>query len=155
MAYFCHRVRWITESFDILVTRAGVAQIRHRLGSWGYVNVVEGSRVVWDAECGVRITFLVVGDYPGDQTPKPVSFPNPDSVAVELAGISVLPLPILVELSLAAAMSESGRLWDLAAVVGSIRRLDLPRDFATRLIPYVRPKFEELWDGPHRAGELE
>jgi hypothetical protein len=76
-------------------------------------------------------------------------------VAIDRAGISVLPLPNLVELSLAAAVSQPGRIWHLANVVESIRRFQLTRDFAARLNPYVRPKFEELWDAVQQSPALE
>jgi hypothetical protein len=31
----------------------------------------------------------------------------------------------------------------------------LPRDFAAQLNPYVRPKFEELWDAVEQSPALE
>jgi hypothetical protein len=43
----------------------------------------------------------------------------------------------------------------LADVQELIRVLRLPRDFATQLNPFVRAKFEELWDVLHDAGALE
>ena len=41
--------------------------------------------------------------------------------------------------------SNIGRLRDLADVQELIRVLVLPREFAQQLNPFVRAKFEELW----------
>jgi hypothetical protein len=40
-----------------------------------------------DTERGVRVEFLVAGDFPGDGGPKPVAFPDPGTCSVELDGI--------------------------------------------------------------------
>jgi hypothetical protein len=155
MAYFCHGVRRCEDRLDVLVTAAGLNEIGSRLDGWGYVPLGKTGRSVRDDEFRIRISFVVTSEYPGSGTASPVSFPNPESVAVERAGISLLPLPTLIELTLAATMSEPGRFGDLAAVVESIRRLRLPRDFAARLNPYVRPKFDELWDAVQEPSALE
>ena len=60
-------------------------------------------------------------------------------------GIRVLDLRTLVELKLASGISAADRLQDLADVVALIRANRLEEDFATRLDPYVRAKYIELW----------
>src|SRR5271165_6968712 len=66
MAMFFHGYRRFTEDVDILVTREGLAKIHQQLEGLGYVPPFEGSKHLRDAESGVRIEFLVTGDYPGD-----------------------------------------------------------------------------------------
>jgi Uncharacterised nucleotidyltransferase len=155
MAMFFHGYRRFTEDVDILVTRAGLEEIHRRLEGLGYVPPFEGSKQLRDAELGVRIEFLVTGEYPGDGKPKPVAFPDPSQVVMDVNGIPCANLNTLVELKLASGISSPGRLRDLSDVQELIRVLRLPRDFAARLNPYVRPKFEELWDAVQQSPALE
>jgi hypothetical protein len=155
MAIFFHGFRRFTEDVDILVTRAGLEELHRKLDGLGYVPPFQGSKQLRDAELGVRIEFLVTGDYPGDGKPKPVAFPDPNQVVVNLSGIPVANLPTLIELKLASGMTNPNRLKDLADVQELIRVIRPPRDLANQLNPFVRPKYEELWDNLRRAGDLE
>lgn len=146
MALFAHGVRRFTEDVDILVDRAGLERIHQELEGRGYIPVFAGSKNLRDAEAGVRIEFLVAGDFPGDGKPKPVAFPEPASASMEKSGIRYLNLETLVELKLASGMTNPGRLKDLADVQELIRTLRLGPDFAERLSPFVRGKFLELRD---------
>jgi hypothetical protein len=154
MAMFFHGFRRFTEDVDILVTREGLAEIHRKLEGLGYVPPFQGSRHLRDAELGVKIEFLTAGDYPGDGKPKPVAFPDPAQVAETLDGIPCANLPTLVELKLASGMTNPNRLKDISDVQEMIRVLRLPREMAGRLNPFVRVRFEELWDLLHQAGEL-
>jgi hypothetical protein len=149
MAMFAHGFRRFTEDVDILVTRAGLQEIHARLEGLGYVPPFRGSKHLRDTESGVRVEFLVTGDYPGDGKPKPIAFPDPAEVSVEIDGISYLRLPTLLELKLASGMTNPGRLDDLGDVQKVIRALDLPADFALHLDPFVRDKYTELWSAVH------
>ena len=155
MAMFFHGFRRFTEDVDILVTRPGLEEIHKRLEGLGYVAPFQGSKHLRDAELGVKIEFLVTGDYPGDGKPKPVAFPDPSQVVVDLNGIPCINLPTLVELKLTSGMTAPGRYRDFGDVEQLIRVLDLPRDFSARLNPFVRTKFEELWDGVQQGRALE
>lgn len=106
-----------------------------------------GSKTLRDTEWGVKIEFLIAGEYPGDGKPKPVAFPDPAQVSVDLDGIRYVDLPVLVELKLASGMTGIGRLKDLADVQELIQVLHLSRELADRLAPYVRGKYRELWNG--------
>ena len=119
MALFSHGFRRFTEDVDILVTRDGLKTIHDHLEGRGYVPPFRGSKNLRDAENGVRIEFLVTGEYPGDGKPKPVAFPTPHEVAMERDGIRYLNLPTLIELKLASGMSNTDRLKDLADVQDS------------------------------------
>src|SRR5207237_164275 len=90
MALFLHGYRRFTEDIDILVTRAGLQEVHDRLEGRGYVPLFAGSKNLRDAEHGVRIEFLVAGEYPGDGKPKPVAFPDPAGVADEVGGVRLL-----------------------------------------------------------------
>lgn len=48
-------------------------------------------------------------------------------------------------------MTAPARLKDLADVLELIKALQLPREFAAQLKPYVRSKFEELWNDASQA----
>ncbi len=85
---------------------------------------------------------------PDDGNPKPVAFPDPAQASIELEGIRFLTLPALVELKLASGLTGGvARLKDFADVVALIQTVNLPRDFAEKLNPYVRDKYLELWTG--------
>ncbi|HEV2718443.1 MAG TPA: hypothetical protein VG323_00375, partial [Thermoanaerobaculia bacterium] len=84
---------------------------------------------------------------PGDGKPKPVSFPDPRYVTVEIEGHHVIVLPKLIELKLASGLSAIDRLKDLGDVVELIKALKLPRDLGEQLDPSVRDEYFRLWDG--------
>ncbi|MGW8257509.1 MAG: nucleotidyltransferase domain-containing protein [Thermoguttaceae bacterium] len=146
MALFAHGLRRFTEDVDILVRREDIAEIHRRLEGLGYVPLFSGSKNLRDAESGVRIEFLVAGDYPGDGKPKPVVFPEPESTSVEKNGICWLTLPALIELKLASGMTNPARLKDLGDVQELIRTLSLPPEYRDQLHPFVREKFTALWN---------
>ena len=148
MALFSHGVRRFTEDVDILLTPAGLKQAHDELEGLGYTPPFKGSKQLRDADTGVRIEFLVTGQFPGDGKPKPVSFPDPAEVGIEMNGVRFLRLESLIELKLSSGMTGGvTRLKDLADVVELIRTLQLPMEFAVKLDPYTREKFIELWNG--------
>lgn len=147
MALFAYGLRRFTEDVDVLVTPEGLRDLHAALEGKGYVPPFAGSKQLRDTENGVRIEFLVTGEYPGDGKPKPVVFPDPAEVGTEIGGIQYINLPRLVELKLASGMTNPGRLKDLADVQELIRILDLPAAFADELNESVRDKFAELWIG--------
>ena len=149
MAMFYHGFRRFTEDVDILVTRDGLRKIHEKLEGLGYVPPFTGSKNLRDAETGVRIEFIVHGQFPGDGKPKPVAFPDPDQVSVVHDGIRFLNLETLVELKLASGISSAQRATDLADVQKIINVLNLPQEFGGKLDPYVRDKFRELWMNVH------
>ena len=145
MALFQHGLRRFTEDVDLLVTAASLKAIHERLEGLGYLPPFAGSKQLRDTETGVKIEFLVAGEYPGDGLPKPVSFPDPATAAVDLNGIPCVNLQTLVELKIASGMTGAGRLKDLADVEQLIIVLKLPRDYGRPLNPYVQAKYDELW----------
>jgi hypothetical protein len=148
MAMFYHGYRRFTEDVDILVTRPALEEIHERLEGLGYVPLFEGSKNLRDAESGVKVEFIVTGDYPGDGKPKPVAFPDPTAVGVEIDGRRFVDLPTLVQLKLASGTAP-GRLKDLADVQEMIRVLQLPAEFGEQLDAWVQPLYQQMWAAIH------
>lgn len=141
-----HGFRRFTDDVDLLVTAEGLKLIHDRLEGLGYVPPFTGSKQLRDVETGVRIEFLITGAFPGDGKPKPVAFPDPAEVGVDVEGIKVIKLSTLIELKIASGMTGGGRrLKDFADVNELIQIQQLPADFADQLNPYVRERFAELW----------
>ena len=145
LALVAHGYKRMTDDVDILVDPAGLKATHEALEGLGYVAPFAGSKQLRDTETSVRIEFLVTGQYPGDGAPKAVAFPRPEGVSVEIDGIRYVNLPTLIDLKLASGMTNEGRLRDLADVQDLIRAVGLPRDFSSRLNPFVRDKYEQLW----------
>jgi hypothetical protein len=149
MALFFHGYRRFTEDVDVLVTPEGLQSIHESLEGLGYVRPFEKSKNLRDAETGVKIDFLITGQYPGDGKPGPIAFPDPADVGCDIDGTQVVDLPRLIELKLASG-SAAGRLKDLADVQELIRTLDLPQDFSQGLDNSLRGKFDQLWSEVQR-----
>ncbi|MGH7144162.1 MAG: hypothetical protein ACREJ2_08470 [Planctomycetota bacterium] len=147
MALVAHGYDRTTVDVDVLVTAEGSAAAHRQLDGIGYLPPFPGSRQLRDTEHGVRIEFLVTGQFPGDRRPNPVAFPDPLACAEEFDGICYATLECLLEMKLASGMTNPGRLKDRADVQELIRSRDLPAAFADRLNPFVRAKFSELKRG--------
>jgi hypothetical protein len=145
MAMAAHGFARVTVDVDILVTSESLRAIHEKLDGLGYVPPFAGSKQLKDVATGVRIEFLVTGQFPGDGKPKPVAFPDPAASSVEIEGIHYLALNTLIELKLASGMTNPGRLKDLGDVQELIRALSLPLTLSQQLNSYVRTKYEELW----------
>lgn len=96
------------------------------------------------AETGVRVDFVVSGQFPGDGKPSPIPFPDPNRIPTPSKSVCVVDLKTLIELKLASGMTGAGRLQDLADVQRLIQEHRLSRNFAKKLNPYVRERFVEL-----------
>lgn len=144
LALFFHGYRRFTEVVDILVSKAGLEVIHMSLRGRGYLPPFAESKNLRDTQTGVRIEFLVTGNFPGDGTPKPVAFPDPSGVSTEIAGIKFLNLPTVIELKLASGVTNPRRAKDLVDVQELIATLGLNEAFADQLNPFVRDKFVEL-----------
>src|SRR3954469_4693801 len=71
IAMFHHGFRRFTEDVDLLVTRDDLQIIHERLDGLGFVRPFSASKNLRDAANGVRIEFLISGEFPGDGKPKP------------------------------------------------------------------------------------
>jgi hypothetical protein len=153
MALVSHGYRRTTEDVDIVVSAEGLTRVHQQLEGLGYVPPFAGSKNLRDVETGVRIEFLVTGQYPGDGKPKPVTFPDPSSAAVVIDGIRYVSLDKLIELKLASGLTNPLRLKDLGDVQELIRAVKPPRSLADRLDSFVRDTYLAYWDAIKAAGE--
>jgi hypothetical protein len=135
----------LTQDVDILLTPEGLRRFKERWLGKGWVERFPGSKGLRDTEHNVKIDVLLTGEYPGDGKPKPVQFPDPSNVALDLGGTSTLALASLIELKLASGMTAPDRPRDLDDVIQLIRVNRLPREYTQTLDPWVRDKFDELW----------
>lgn len=150
MALFFHGYRRFTEDVDVLVTPASLAQIHAALEGLGYVRPFEKSKNLRDAETGVKIDFLVTGQYPGDGKPGPIAFPDPALVSEIIEGAHVVELPRLIELKLASGRA-SHRSGDLNDVQRLVQALKLQRNFVNQLDPSVHDVFLAKWEDAQQA----
>jgi hypothetical protein len=152
MALSLHGYARVTEDVDLLITPAGLERIHERLVGRGYVTPFAGARkALRDTETGIKVEFITTGEFPGDGKPKPVSFPDPGDVAVDIDDLSVIALPKLIELKLASGLTAPHRLRDLADVQDLILRLELPKNLGEQLDPSVRSEFYRMWDAAAAA----
>ena len=119
-------------------------QIIERLEGLGYIQPTGTSTKLRDTNTGVRIEFLIAGQFPGDGKPKPVEFPNPVDVGIDIEGVRYLNVPWLLNLKLASGISAAHRAKDIGDAQELIRILKLPRDLVEQLNPYVKQKYLEL-----------
>lgn len=124
MALNAHGYRRETVDIDVLVKPEGLQAFRERLAGRGYAPKSSGARKSFlNTQTRVPIEFLITGEFPGDEQPKPVAFPDPVSVAESVEGIKVVSLPEIINLKLASGMTAPHRLRDLADVQDLIRIL--------------------------------
>lgn len=65
MALFVHGLRRFTEVVDILITKEDLKKVHDGLDGLGYVPPHRHSKHLRDTELGVKIEFLITGEYPG------------------------------------------------------------------------------------------
>jgi hypothetical protein len=140
-----HGVVRATEDVDVLITREGLEAFKRGWLGRGYVDLRPGGKAVRDTAHGVKIDFLIAGDFPGDGKPKPVRFPPPAEAGTDAGRFRVVSLPRFLELKLASGMTAPHRIQDLADVLKLISVSKLPRELGDQLDPYVRDKYGELW----------
>jgi hypothetical protein len=90
------------------------------------------------------------GRFPGTGKPGPIAFPEPSAVSEVIDKYSVVNLPTLIQLKLAAR-----RWWDFADVVELIRIHNLDESFPQQLHPAVRRDFIECLEEKRREDEYE
>src|SRR5438270_13926502 len=73
MCLYRHGFQRFTRDVDIIVTREGLARIHAELEGRGYVRPFAASKNLRDADTGVRIDFIISGQYPGEGKPGPIA----------------------------------------------------------------------------------
>jgi hypothetical protein len=146
MAANAHGHRRTTADVDVLLRREDLKRFKDQWIGRGWLDLFEGSKGFKDTLNGVKVDVLIVGDYPGDGKPKPISFPTPESAReIRDESLPYLNLKSLLELKIASGMTAAHRLQDLADVIQLIRINALPQDYSGQLNAFVREKFIELW----------
>jgi hypothetical protein len=145
MALFAHGYQRFTTDIDIVMTRDDVRRMHEALDGRGWVRPFSKSKNLRDADTGVRLEFLIAGEYPGDGKPKPIQFPDPRGVAVEIDGIKYLNIAAFIELKLASGMTGQDREKDFVDVKELIKALRIPESLADQLNPYVREQYRLAW----------
>lgn len=151
LALFAHGFRRFTEDVDILVTADGLQIVHERLDGLGFVRPFAQSKNLRDVQTGVRIEFLIAGQFPGDGKPKAIAFPDPAEAGQRIDGRRILTLGKLVELKLASGMTGAGREKDFGDVSSLIQGLHLPLEFAESLHADVQAKYRSLWQSASTA----
>lgn len=158
MALKAHGYRRLTNNINLVLTEEGLSRFgkellgRGSLGVVGYDRVFANSiRQLQTYPGGVSIQIMIAGEYPGDGKPKPVSIPDPSAASTEIDGVRFVTFEKLIELKLASGMTAPHRLKDLADVQELIKIRSLQKDFASRLDPYVRDKFLELYEAVEQS----
>lgn len=145
-----HGFQRFTQDVDVLVTADGLKQIHEQLDGLGYVKPFEASKNLRDAETGVRIDFLISGQYPGDGKPGPVAFPIPRDVSTVIDGVRYVSLLPFIQLKLASGQaSHRGR--DLDDIQDLIRATNLPAEIGEQLEPSLREAYARKWNDAQRA----
>lgn len=155
LALAAHGHERLTSDVDVLLTPEGHRKLKDAVLGRGYMELFPGSKGLRDTVHGVKIDFVLSGDFPGDGKAKPVEFPRPEEVAVPSGHYAVVKLETLIELKLASGMTAPHRLQDLADVIALIRARNLPPELADSLNPYVRSRYLELWDSAQGARDDE
>jgi len=146
MAINAHGFERVTTDVDLLTTRDGLDEIHKKLVGRGFVPMFPGARkTLRDTANGVKVEFITTGEYPGDGKPKPVAFPDPRDVAVDINGLSVISLEKLLELKLTSGVLPQRRR-DHADVQDLIVTLKLPRSIGEKIDASVRDLYYQIWD---------
>jgi hypothetical protein len=152
MAMFMHGYRRFTEDVDILVTSEGLTRIHDALEGRGYVKPFAASKNLRDTRTGVKIDFLVSGQFPGDGKPGPIVFPVPSKASKVSGQIRYLDLVPLIELKLASGRAPH-RGKDLDDIQALIQALVLPRELVDHVHPSVRDLYLLKWDHAQAAAK--
>lgn len=138
--------RRVTVDVDLILREEDLRAFKARWLGRGYAERVAGTGKLLDTENDVHIDVLSAGRFPGDDKPKPISFPDPATTAIRGAPFALLPIERWIELKLASGMVARHRQKDLVDVQELVKSANLPREIAMTLDPWVREKFLELWD---------
>jgi hypothetical protein len=135
----------VTVDVDLVMREEDLAEFKARYLGKGYIERVPDTGKLFDTEYGVQVDVLRTGRFPGDDKPKPITFPDPRTTALRGERFALLPMPRFIELKLASGMTAAHRGKDLVDVQELIRTANLPASVADELHPWVREKFLELW----------
>jgi hypothetical protein len=143
--------RRVTVDVDLIMREEDLQKFKRDWLGKGYAERVAGTGKLLDTDFDVHVDVLSTGRFPGDDRPKPISFPDPSTSAIRGAPFALLPVERWIELKLASGMVAAHRLKDLADVQELIHSAHLQSTMADSLHPWVRDKFMELWNAVDAA----
>lgn len=148
MALNFHGRMRMTVDIDILINKEDLRKIHDNLIGRGYLQQFKKSKGLRDTETGVKIDFILAGQYPGDGKEKPIVFSKPTELKTEKDdfGIKYVGLKDFIELKLASGMTSVSRGKDLSDVFELIKESKLSREFGFKLNSYVQEQYFILWD---------
>jgi hypothetical protein len=150
MCLYRHGFQRFTQDVDVIVTREGLAQIHEQLEGRGYVKPFAASKNLRDTDTGVRIDFIISGQYPGEGKPGPIAFPVPSTVSKAIDGVRYVDLVPFIELKLASGQA-SHRAQDLHDVQQLITARSLSKELAEQLHPSLRESYVRKWNDAQKA----
>jgi hypothetical protein len=150
MAVNAHRHERTTRDVDFLLSAQGLSVLRALVSAGEFDSVAGRPRRFIDRLTGVYFDILVAGMFPGAGEPGPISYPDPANVGQMHGELSVVDLPTLIQLKLAAR-----RYQDFADVVSLIRANQLDESFVNRLHPSLHRDYIECLDEMRREAEYE
>jgi hypothetical protein len=143
-----HGAERTTSDVDVLLTPEGLDRFREKFVGKLYEPIEGRPRRFRERQSGVTVDFLVTGRYPGIGKPGPIAFPDPAAASEEIGKISVVTLPQLVQLKLAAR-----RYYDFGDGVFLIRTRNLDESFMRLLHRSVHHDFIECLEEKRREDE--
>lgn len=141
MALYVHGYRRYSDDVDVLVTPEGLARIHSELPALGYEFDQRKKRSLRDPETGVRIDFLVTGEFPGFVERAPFPFPDPARVGVRIGTTVFVSFAALVEMKLGASLMRPDWLRHLVDVQEAIKHIKPSERVAGELHPSVRAMY--------------
>ena len=145
MALNAHGHQRATTDVDVVITAEGLATFKERSLGLGWLEKFPGSRGVRDTDNKVKVDFLVTGGIPGDGVARGVTFPDPATAAIDVAGTKYVSLARLIEMKIACGLSQPQRPRDFDDVIRLVEVNALGEHFGVQLHPYVQGKYAELW----------
>jgi len=150
MAVNAHGHERTTRDVDFLLSAEGFSALRRFAAAGEFQPDPARLRRFIDQTTGVRFDVLITGQFPGSGLPGPIAFPDPRGVSLRMDDLSVVDLPTLVQLKLAAR-----RYQDFADVVNLVRANQLDERFQDKLHPSVRADYIECLEERRREDEYE
>jgi len=128
MARVVHGCYWTTTTLELLVRSADQSRVQ------------EGIQT--SERLGFDVVFRIAS---AGIAPTRVCYPDPE-IAVEIDRVLCLPVPKLVEVSLAQSIARPQLRRNQVDVMEMIQKLNLPRDLELELNADVRAEYRRVWD---------
>jgi hypothetical protein len=138
--------RRVTVDVDLILRAKDLERFKTEWLGRGYEERAKGTGKLIDTVHNVHVDVLTAGFYPGDNLPKPISFPDPSVWAITGEKFSLLPMKLFIEIKLASGMVAKHRGKDLVDIQGLIKSAGLARETVLTLHPWVRETFLTLWN---------